>query len=60
MCLEYPCIGSEELTRHSQMAVFTLLLSYSAVQVWLFVKADRSFGDKDLREILILKNNFTV
>lgn len=42
------------------MAVFTLLLSYSAVQVWLLVKADRSFGDKDLREIFILKNNFTV
>lgn len=42
------------------MAVFTLLLSYSAVQVWLLVKADRSFGDKDLKEILILKNNFTV
>lgn len=53
MCLEYSCIGSEELTRLSQMAVFTLLLSYSALQVWLLVKADRSFGDKDLREILI-------
>lgn len=55
MCIEYFCIGSEELTRLSQMAVFTLLLSYSALQVWLLVKADRSFGDKYLREILIWK-----
>lgn len=41
------------------MVVFTLLLSYSALQVCLLVKADRSFGDKDLRDFHF-KNNFTV
>lgn len=40
------------------MAGFILLLSYSAVQVWLLVKADQSFGDKDLRELFIKKTSF--